>query len=103
MTPALACAVVACTALHFANEPLRWWVLLRRRTPRATLSRVTLAVTATSLATYTLPARLGLPARVVMATRALGLDSATASAVLAFDGALTYAVWIAAAAGGAVA
>ncbi len=103
MTVAVAAGVLAFTLLHLLNEPLRWWVLLRGQQAQATLPRIYHAMTTTALVSYTLPARLGVPIRILMAKRVLGLEYATASAVLLLDSVYSYGVWaVAALIGGAV-
>ena len=93
LTLSTALAIAAVTLLHFANEPLRWWIFLNGRAPRATLTRTYHALTVTALASYVFPARLGLPVRLLMAKRVLGLDYPRASALLLVDSALSYGLW----------
>ena len=93
LTAVTAAGILICAALHFVNEPLRWWVLLRRQTPPARWGQTYHAIMVTSLTSYTFPARLGVPVRVLMGRRILGLDYVTTGALLLADSTLNYALW----------
>jgi len=95
--------IFALALLHFVNEPLRWWVLLGARQANVTLPRIYHGLTATALGSYLLPARLGVPMRVFMATRVLQLDVPTTSAILIGDAVYSYGTWaLVALAGGVI-
>lgn len=81
---------------HFLAEPMRWRVYLRARAAHATGTLVRIFSLA-ALVGYTLPAKLGLPLRIVLLRRYFSLPLATVSALLVLDGVLYYAAWAAAA------
>jgi uncharacterized membrane protein YbhN (UPF0104 family) len=101
LTVGLAAGILAVTLVHFANEPLRWWLLLRKRYPHLALVQVYHTLTATALASYAIPMRLGMPVRVLLAKRQLGVPYTATGALLIVDGLFNYGAWsLAAALGG---
>jgi len=94
LTLGLAFGIIFFTILHFGNEPLRWWAILRKQQPPLSLTSIYHTASATALISYTFPARFGLPTRLVMAKKVLGLDYMTASAVLIIDSFSLYGTWL---------
>ncbi|MCK4783692.1 MAG: flippase-like domain-containing protein [Desulfobacteraceae bacterium] len=103
LTLKTACGIIFFSLINFFNEPVRWRIILRPRYPLASLTRIYHMLTATALTSYLFPARAGLPVRLFMAKRVLGLDYPTVGALLIIDSVLFYTLWfLAAAIGGAV-
>ncbi len=100
LTPGLAAAIIFLTLCHFGNEPLRWWSIVRAQRPDLTPGRLYHAITATSLITYGFPMHLGMPLRLVMARKLLGMDYAAGGALLLIDSFFLYGAWILAGASG---
>ena len=94
LTPGLAAAIIFLTLCHFGNEPLRWWSIVCVRRPDLTPSRLYHAITATSMITYGFPMHFGMPLRLVMAKKLLGMDYTAAGAVLVIDSLFLYGAWI---------
>lgn len=93
ITIMLALEIIFFTVLHFGNEPLRWWVIMRKRQDAPSLISLYHTASATALISYIFPARLGLPTRLIMAKNILDLDYIIASAVLIIDSCLLYGTW----------
>jgi uncharacterized membrane protein YbhN (UPF0104 family) len=93
MTPGLAAGIIFLTLCHFGNEPLRWWLILKARWPDLSLPRIYHAVTATSVISYGIPVHFGMPMRLFMAKKILGIDYAAASALLVIDSFFLYGAW----------
>lgn len=94
LTLGLAFGIIFFTILHFGNEPLRWWTILRKRQSPPSLTTIYHTASTTALISYIFPARFGLPTRLVMAKNVLGLDYMTASAVLIIDSFFLYGTWL---------
>jgi uncharacterized membrane protein YbhN (UPF0104 family) len=93
MTPGLAAGIIFLTLCHFGNEPLRWWLILKARWPDLSLTRIYHTITATSVISYGIPMHFGMPMRLVMAKKILGIDYAAASALLVIDSFFLYGAW----------
>ncbi len=91
--PAWLVPLAAVVFAHFLAEPLRWRTYLRARTTGTLMRIFSLA----ALVGYALPAKLGLPLRIVLLRRHFPLPLATVSALLVLDGVLYYGAWAAAA------
>ena len=94
--------VIPLTIVTFLNEPLRWWLFLRGVDPFVKLGKVYHMTTITSLISYAFPARLGMPARIILSKRILKIDMVTAGSVIGMDSFLAYCLWTAMALLGAV-
>jgi uncharacterized membrane protein YbhN (UPF0104 family) len=94
MTFGLAVGIISLTLCHFGNEPLRWWLILKARHPDLTLSRIYHTVTATALISYGFPVHFGLPTRLILAKKVLGMDYPSAGALLVIDSFFLYGAWI---------
>lgn len=82
---------------HFALEPARWsrnYLIGVNASPHSVRDVFYL----TALASYLLPFKLGLPLRVVMLRRHVGLDTSAVLLRMALDAAITLAAWLALAA-----
>lgn len=97
LTLTIAVGIIFFALISFFNEPLRWHTILRARFPFASFTRIYHLLTSTALISYTFPARSGLPVRLIMAKRILGLDYPTVGALLIIDSVLFYGFWLLAA------
>lgn len=82
--------------IHFFAEPSRWRVYLDRH-PDIAWSGLLQVFSLTALVGYLLPAKLGLPMRLLLLRRCFGLTLGGISALMVLDGVLYYASWAAAA------
>lgn len=79
--------------VHFYSEPFRWWrSYLRHMTG---WGRIRDVFNATSLASYLLPFKLGLPLRLLLISRFTGMTRWSAAGLMALDSAMTVAAWTA--------
>ncbi len=90
---------LAFVALHFLAEPLRWKIYLGgwRRTPYGLLLNI---FNLTGFLSYTLPLKMGIPVRIFLLNKHLGLQLTSIAGVLALDGLIYYGGWAVAALGG---
>ncbi len=93
ITLALAAGILLLTLLHFGNEPLRWRALLKAFRPDLSLGRVYHTLTATSFFSYAIPVHFGMPIRLVMARKYLGMDFTSTGALLLIDSLVMYGTW----------
>lgn len=84
-------ALVLATA-HFVSEPVRWWIVFRRRN-LATLRGYVATFGMTALLSYAMPLKMGLPTRMLLLKRLMKEKAAVVGAVLAIDSLLYYAAW----------
>lgn len=84
----------AVTLLHFLMEPMRWRTAYLPVYREKTTSKIVRDVLyCTSLATYLLPFKLGIPMRLGMLRHRAGLDLSFVAAILAFDAWVSLCVW----------
>jgi uncharacterized membrane protein YbhN (UPF0104 family) len=93
--PLLAVAF-AITLAHFVMEPWRWSVCYMPRDQRQG-ARTADVFFATALASYLLPFKLGVPLRMMLLNRVLGIGYAHVGVVIGLDGLVSLVVWIASA------
>lgn len=85
-----AVAYLICVLLHFLSEPVRWRIVFGGDRLRPYLHVYFL----TALMSYLLPAKLGLPLRVLMLNRRLGVPLGAVSAGLVVDALVSYGSWL---------
>lgn len=85
-----AVAYLICVLLHFLSEPVRWRIVFGGDRLRPYLHVYFL----TALMSYLLPAKLGLPLRVLMLNRRLGVPLGSISAGLVMDALVSYGSWL---------
>jgi uncharacterized membrane protein YbhN (UPF0104 family) len=95
--PLLAVAF-AMTVLHFVMEPWRWSACYMPIAKSGERARTRDVFFATALASYLLPFKLGVPLRMVLLNRVLGLVYPYIGVAIGIDGLLSLVVWIACAA-----
>jgi uncharacterized membrane protein YbhN (UPF0104 family) len=96
--PLLAIAFVI-TLAHFVMEPWRWSICYMTASPQpGQRSRTRDVFFATALASYLLPFKLGVPLRMMLLNRVLGLTYAHIGVVIGIDGLISLVVWITSAA-----
>lgn len=88
--------LIATVLLHYLAEPSRWLIYLRK-SHAVRWSPLFQIFSLAALIGYVMPARLGLPLRVVLLRQKVGLSVAYATALLSVDGLINYACWTAAA------
>jgi uncharacterized membrane protein YbhN (UPF0104 family) len=91
--------LVVVVLAHFLAEPSRWRVYLHRHTGIA-WSGLLQVFSLTALVGYVLPAKLGLPMRLLLLRSRFGLTMGAISTLLMLDGLLYYACWAVAALAG---
>jgi len=96
----IAVAIMCFTLPHFLNEPLRWWVWMRGRRPRLTLTRTYHTLSVVALASYIAPVRVGIPARFVFFKRLLAMEHSTIASIMVVDALCAYGTWSVVAAAG---
>lgn len=77
---------------HFANEPARWWCLFGKAVP-IRFSEWFGLLGLIALASYLLPAKVGIPARIFVLNRRYQLPISTISAILTWDIVISLLVW----------
>ncbi len=83
--------------IHYFAEPARWRIYLGKKLPKGNYLCLFHIFSVTAMVGYMLPAKLGLPLRIVLLRRQFDLALANTVALLAFDGTVYYAGWAAAA------
>lgn len=86
-----AAAAIASVVTHLYAEPFRWWFCYLRNHAKWTQCRDLFLTTA--LASYVLPFKLGVPLRLVLISRYVGLDRMAVGGLMAVDGALVLSAW----------
>ena len=88
----LFCGAFVCTAAHFYAEPLRWRLAyLNERSSWAVIKDVFLF---TSLASYVLPFKLGVPLRIGLVAQFISLGLSNVGIIMAMDGVAMLLVWL---------
>jgi len=93
LTLKLTAAIMVFTLLHFGNEPMRLWLILKKVHFNVPLGRIYHTITAIALISYIFPVHAGFPARLAMAKKILTLDYVKASAILVIDSLVIYGAW----------
>lgn len=83
--------------IHYFAEPARWRLYLGNRLPTGSYQTLFQIFSLTAMVGYMLPAKLGLPLRIVLLRRQFDLALTNTVALLALDGSLYYAAWAVAA------
>lgn len=80
------------TVAHFLAEPLRWFIYLR--SSLHTAYRILFYIfSLTALISFSLPLKMGLPARIYLLKRRAGLGIMHCSTLLMLDGLINYTCW----------
>ena len=77
---------------HYFAEPARWRIYLRHH-PAAQWPALFHVFSLTAFVGYVVPAKLGLPLRIFLLRRRIGLPLGEVAALLGVDGAATYLTW----------
>jgi len=89
----LAVTVVLMVLLHFIAEPARWWIYTATNEDNPPLSRYVSVFNLSALASYTMPFKMGVPARIWLVSSFLHVEARLIVTLMVADGLLYYGVW----------
>jgi len=89
----LVVAVLLMVLLHFIAEPMRWWVYISAGKNDLSLTRYISVFNLSALLSYTMPFKMGLPARIWLVSKFLHVDTKLIIALITADGLLYYSMW----------
>ena len=89
----LAVMVVFMVLLHFIAEPVRWWIYTTTNEDGPPLSRYISVFNLSALASYTMPFKMGVPARIWLVSSFLDVEARLIVTLMVADGFLYYGLW----------